>query len=75
MVSDHQELVRSVPPALTLGRTLCGMTPESHRFESQTSLENLSFLEPSCPVGGNASWCGHCGRQDGGSSKIFKNKP
>ena len=22
-----------------------------------------------CPVGGNASWCGHSGRQDGGSSK------
>ena len=28
--------------------------------------------EPSCTIGGNANWCGHCGKQYGGFPKKLK---
>jgi len=31
--------------------------------------EDVEKGEPSCPVGGNANWCSHSGKQYGGSSK------
>ena len=34
--------------------------------------EDVEKGEPSYPVGGNASWCNHSGKQHGGSSKKLK---
>ena len=31
--------------------------------------EDAEKGKPSCTVGVNANWCGHCGKQYGGSSK------
>ena len=34
--------------------------------------KNVKKREPSHTVGGNLSWCSHCGKQIGGSSKTKK---
>ena len=34
--------------------------------------EDAEKGEPSCAVGGNAKWCSHSGKQDGGFSKNLK---
>ena len=32
--------------------------------------EDVMKIEPFCPVGGNADWCNHYGKQCGVTSKI-----
>ena len=39
-------------------------------INQQTSIgEDVEQRKASCPVGGNGSWCSHCGKQYGISSK------
>ena len=43
--------------------------------QNKTSVgDNEKKREPLCTVGGNANWCSHCGRQQGGSSTKLQIK-
>lgn len=54
---------------IELAYHICDFIATTVYDEVKLVKSHLEKREPSCTVGGNVSWCSHCGKQDGGSSK------